>query len=72
MTAAELCALPVTVPLVTAGRAFGLCREQSYDLYHSGSFPVPVIKVGTRYKVSRTELLRVLGIDDAASVATAG
>ncbi len=63
MTAAELDALPVTVDLPTAGRAFGLSREQAYELNQAGQFPCPVLKVGQRYRVPRHAILAALGVD---------
>jgi hypothetical protein len=62
MTATELVALPVSVDLVTAGRAFGLGRTKSHELARTGQFPCRVLKVGERYRVPRTELLRALGV----------
>jgi hypothetical protein len=46
----ELLALPVTVDLVTAGRAFGLGRTRSYELARAGEFPCRVIPVGKNSK----------------------
>jgi hypothetical protein len=66
MTIAELLALPVSVPIVTAGRAFGLSRDGVYDLRKRDAFPCRTIKVGRATVVPRAELLRVLGISEAA------
>jgi hypothetical protein len=63
MTHAELLALPVSVDIVTAGRAFGLGRTKSHELARADEFPCRVIRVGERYRVPRTELLRALGIN---------
>lgn len=62
MTTQELLALPVSVDIVTAGRAFGLGRTKSHELARSGEFPCRVMRIGERYRVPRTELLRALGI----------
>jgi hypothetical protein len=35
----ELLALPVSVDLTTAGRAFGLGRTRAYELARAGQFP---------------------------------
>lgn len=67
MTKAELLALPVTVDIVTAGRAFGLGRSGAYDLAARGDFPCRVVKVGRARRVPRAELLRVLGLEDETS-----
>ena len=63
----ELLALPVTVDVVTAGRAFGICRDAAYDLLRRGEFPCRTIKVGRLRRVPRAELLRVLGVEDNTS-----
>jgi hypothetical protein len=63
MTHAELLALPVSVPLVTAGRAFGLGRTKSHELARNNSFPCRVIRVGERYRVPRAAIFEALGID---------
>jgi hypothetical protein len=65
MTETELLTLPLNVDLVTAGRALGLGRNLSYELARTNKFPCRVIPAGTRFRVPRAELLRVLGIDPA-------
>ena len=65
MTPDEVRALPASVPLVTAGRAFGMGRSGTFDAYHRGDFPCRVIRVGARkLVVPRAEILRALGIED--------
>lgn len=66
MTAEELRSLPVTIPIVVAGRAFGLSRDGVYDLRRRGAFPCRTITVGRATVVARAELLRVLGVNDDA------
>ena len=44
-------ALGAVTDLPTAGRVFGLGRALAYELARTGDFPVPVIRVGARYKV---------------------
>ena len=58
----ELLALPVSVDLLTAGRALGVGRTTSYDLAKRDAFPTPVLRLGNRYRVNRADLLRVLGV----------
>jgi hypothetical protein len=60
----ELLALPVSVDLTTAGRAFGLGRTRSYELARAGEFPCRVIPVGRKFRVPRSALLEALGIKD--------
>ncbi len=65
LTQQELLALPVTVDVVTAGRAFGISRDGTYDLLRRDEFPVRTIRVGRSRRVPRAELFRVLGIAEA-------
>lgn len=53
LTTAELLALPATVDLVTAARAFGIGRTKAHELARSGQFPCPVLRVGHTYRISR-------------------
>lgn len=62
MTVAELQALPVSVDLVTAGRAWQLGRTKAHELARAGEFPCPVLRLGNSYRVTRADLLRSLGI----------
>ncbi|MFC8845801.1 MULTISPECIES: hypothetical protein [unclassified Micromonospora] len=55
-------ALGAITDLPTAGRVFGLGRALSYDLARTGGFPVPIIRVGARYKVPVAGILTVLGL----------
>ena len=66
MTRTELLALPVSVDLVTAARAFRIGRTKAHELARAGEFPVPVLRLGSTYRVTRSDLLRALGEADAA------
>ena len=68
MTPAELLALPVSVDLATAGRAFGLGRTKAFELAKQNQFPCRVLKVGEKYRVPRSAIFETLGLDP--SVAT--
>jgi len=69
MSRAELLALPVSVDLVTAARAFGFGRTKGHELARAGEFPVPVMRLGATYRVTRADLLRALGEADARGAA---
>jgi predicted site-specific integrase-resolvase len=60
----QIRALGVTTDIVTAGSVLGIGRTTAYRLARSGTFPVPVLKIGNRYLVPITHLLRAVGIED--------
>lgn len=62
MTHEELMALPVSFDLMVAARALGIGRTLAYDMAKRGRFPVRVLRLGNRYRVTRADLLRVLGV----------
>jgi hypothetical protein len=64
MDRAELLALPVSFDLVTAARALHLGRTKAHELARRGEFPVRVLRLGNRYRVTRADLLRFLGEPD--------
>lgn len=65
MTPDEVRALPAVTDVRTAGRAFGLGRDTSYDLARRGELPVPVLQLGRRLVVTRSALMEALGIPEA-------
>jgi hypothetical protein len=71
MSSVELRNLPSVIDLVTAGRAFGLGRTKSHELARAGQFPVPVLRLGNSYRVTRAALLRALGENPADGAGTA-
>ncbi|MER5348939.1 hypothetical protein ABT093_01175 [Kitasatospora sp. NPDC002551] len=66
MGRAELLALPVAIDLDTANRAIGLGRSKGYELARLGDYPCRVLRLGKKYRVITADLLRLLGIEDAA------
>lgn len=69
LTVEQVLALPAAVDLPTAGRAFGLGRTLAYDLARAGEFPCPVLPLGRRFRVTKANLLKALGIEAAAAEA---
>jgi hypothetical protein len=64
LTAKEVLDLPACVDLVTAGLACGgMGRTKAHALARSGQFPVPLLRIGSRYVVRRADLLAYLGLD---------
>lgn len=72
MSRDELMLLPAVVRVEDAGRALGFGRQHSYNLVRQGLFPVPVLKLGNRYKIPTAPLLKYLGVEPAQSVDTQG
>lgn len=66
MSHEELLALPVSVDLETAGRAFGMGRTKAQELAKKGNFPCRVIPVGAKFRVPRTAIFEALGFDPQA------
>lgn len=64
LTPNEIRTLPASIDLVTAGRALGVCRTKAHEMARAGKWPVPLFRVGTRYRVRRSDLLAFLGIED--------
>ncbi|MEU1606024.1 hypothetical protein [Micromonospora matsumotoense] len=58
--------------LPTAGRIFGLGRALSYELARTDAFPVPVLRVGARYKVPVAGILTTLGLQATPGDLTPG
>ncbi|MDH2429344.1 DNA-binding protein [Sphaerisporangium sp. TRM90804] len=62
MTEEEIRALPVAVPLVTAGRALLMGRTKAHELARYNKFPCQVLRIGGSYVVRKVDLLKVLGL----------
>ncbi|MFF3114239.1 hypothetical protein ACFVSN_34265 [Kitasatospora sp. NPDC057904] len=71
MSRAELLALPAAIDLDTANRAIGLGRSKGYELARRDAYPCRVLRLGKKYRVITTDLLRLLGIDVAPDGAAA-
>lgn len=70
MTMEELLRMPSVIGLEEAGRALGMSRQHTFNTNQAGEFPVPVLKVGSRYKVPTAPLLRFLGVEPDHGVHT--
>ncbi|WSX64916.1 hypothetical protein OG504_33200 [Streptomyces sp. NBC_00986] len=62
MSQTELLELPVVIDLVTAARALGIGRTRAFELVRRGEFPVPILRVGSTWRVPTAPLLGMLGI----------
>jgi hypothetical protein len=62
MSTEELVALPPIVDVVTAGRAFGMGRDQARALARAGEFPCETLPLGERKKVTKAAIFAALRI----------
>lgn len=65
-TVAELNDLPPSLGLEAAALVLGIGRTNAYALVQRGEFPVPVLRIGRRYRVSTQAVLRLLGVEPPA------
>ncbi|MFG2143611.1 DNA-binding protein [Streptomyces sp. NPDC048696] len=63
MTLEEVLALPVSVSVSTAAKAFGIGPDKAYGLIKAGAFPAKTIPVGDTLKVATVTIWRALGIE---------
>jgi predicted DNA-binding transcriptional regulator AlpA len=65
-TVAELNDLPPSLGLEAAALMLGIGRTNAYALVQRGAFPVPVLRIGRRYRVSTHAVLHLLGVEPTA------
>ena len=59
--------LPPTFPVLTASKILGIGKNKTYALIEAGEYPVRVLPIGgTRFRVSRVDLLAYLGYPGAS------
>ena len=51
----------LTLTMREAATCLGISKSLAYELANSGSFPVPVLRLGRRMVVPRAALMRLLG-----------
>ena len=56
-------ALGMTTDVEIAGEILGIGRTKAYELAKAGEFPVKIVRIGRRYKVSVPALLKLLEAD---------
>ncbi|MGY1846876.1 helix-turn-helix transcriptional regulator [Blastococcus sp. SYSU DS1021] len=62
-TTIDLANLPPVIDMYPdAARVLGIGRTTAYELTRRGQFPVPVLKVGGRYRVVSAHLRELLGV----------
>jgi predicted DNA-binding transcriptional regulator AlpA len=62
-TGQRIRALGAATDLLTAASIFGMGRTQAYQLAKDGTFPVPVLRIGTRYRVPVAAILTALHME---------
>jgi hypothetical protein len=65
LTFPELFGLPTVVDLRTAARAVGISTTTAYRLAGANRFPCPILRIGWRYQVPTSTLMKAIGIDQA-------
>ncbi|MFI6163027.1 helix-turn-helix domain-containing protein [Micromonospora haikouensis] len=61
-TVAGIRALGAVTDVATVGEIFGMSRSTAYELARRDRLPVPVLRVGSRYRVSVAAILAALGV----------
>lgn len=64
MSVREVLDLPVAISLDDANRALGLGRSNGYAMAKTGEYPLPLLRLGRKYRCKRSDLLRLLDITD--------
>ena len=63
----DIRALGAVTDLPTAAAILGIGRSTAYTLANTDQFPVPVLRIGRRYRVAVAHLLRLIDFDDLTS-----
>ncbi|WP_428963006.1 helix-turn-helix domain-containing protein [Micromonospora fluostatini] len=61
-TVERIRALGAVTDIATVGEIFGLSRSSAYELARRDRLPAPVLRVGSRYRVSVAAILAALGV----------
>ncbi|WP_028193391.1 helix-turn-helix domain-containing protein [Salinispora pacifica] len=61
-TVERIRALGTVTDVATVGEIFGLSRNSAYELARGNRLPVPVLRVGSRYRVSVAAILTALSV----------
>jgi Helix-turn-helix domain len=62
-TAERIRTLGAFTDLRTTAQILGFTRNTAYEMIRAGTFPVPVIRAGTKYRVSVAAILRLVHAD---------
>jgi hypothetical protein len=61
-TVERIRALGAVTDVATVGQIFGMSRSSAYELARGNRLPMPVLRVGSRYRVSVAAILTALGV----------
>lgn len=61
-TVGRIRALGAVTDVATVGEIFDMSRSTAYELARRDRLPVPVLRVGSRYRVSVAAILAALGV----------
>lgn len=64
-------AVPATISLAEAALILGIAKSTAWLLHQQGTFPVPVLRVGTRIRVVKIHLQQFLETGEPVTFATA-
>jgi len=67
MNEPDLQALPPVFSVLVASKVLGIGKNQTYDLIRQGTYPVRILKINGRFRVSKYDLLAYLGVPGYAS-----
>jgi predicted DNA-binding transcriptional regulator AlpA len=64
-------AVPATIGLAEAALILGIHKSTAWALYQAGTFPVPVLRVGTRIRVVKVHIQQFLETGQPVTFETA-
>ena len=67
MNGPDLEALPPVFSVLVASKVLGIGKNQTYDLIRHEMYPVRILKINGRFRVSKYDLLAYLGVPGYAS-----
>jgi hypothetical protein len=62
MNGPDLEALPPVFSVLVASKVLGIGKNQTYDLIRQEMYPVRILKINGRFRVSKYDLLAYLGV----------
>jgi hypothetical protein len=62
MNAPDLETLPPVFSVLVASKVLGIGKNQTYDLIRQDKYPIRVLEINGRFRVSKYDLLAYLGV----------